>query len=707
MSIDGSCQSPYAISLYQYRKNTTDRLLFIVSDDLTTMSHKDDIRESQGENLEKEVNVNLIQPIMPDEEMARVQDGVQAVSLSEPDNQADGSNSRNFVHKEEGLRKAEINAEDMALNQNINSPKASAAGNNDLPEVNNSLTMYRMQSLLSQSTGQERELPKSNSESSAAPRAEIPGNVLHDVPQLYLEKQQQPPIETGNINKKGFATSNAPPHNTPIDHSKSNKGSQNTSLSSGSANSNPNSTSNVPSNKDSLIFQQSGITLNNLHMNPLGKNAQISSLSRTSSQQSLQRQESYLSFRVSDKSQGAGTKSNLSLSNANNGSIRERSKETSLATSRSTSSNQFDKLDSKQSSRGNEVKVGKEAEKTGGNTSLLSQQAKNKNKPHLNDQEYQEVDLSKLDLSSYLSSQESEPETRTQQKLWLQRENVATLNDSEEMDNGNTAHIVNQTSRFQYEQLSREFLQIRRYKNPVMDSLKRLDRDGLSNKKVDIDSKSNKEINSAATSLAKSAKQQYIPASVSKSLDFRSKEASLTEDEHLQVNLDEINETLADIWKQNCINFKEMNLMKKKHYEQQKMQQQQQQQQQHHHQHPHANHFQQQHVHQNYPVQNSDQYNGALLSSRYGYQPNNGSSQLANIFARGNRASVGQTAMRASSSGLNKVGNTNPQHGNGINKFHPTTRAQQQQQYRQEQMYQQMQQQNQDLNQQQQQQRQG
>lgn len=89
-------------------------------------------------------------------------------------------------------------------------------------------------------------------------------------------------------------------------------------------------------------------------------------------------------------------------------------------------------------------------------------------------QDNSQSEILNLDLSSYLSSQEPEIESRTQQKLWLQRENVATLNDFEEGTSQTPSQIVNQTSRFQYEQLSREFLHIRRHTNPMLGSLQRV-----------------------------------------------------------------------------------------------------------------------------------------------------------------------------------------------------------------------------------------
>ncbi|KAH3670990.1 hypothetical protein OGAPHI_000701 [Ogataea philodendri] len=71
-------------------------------------------------------------------------------------------------------------------------------------------------------------------------------------------------------------------------------------------------------------------------------------------------------------------------------------------------------------------------------------------------------------------------ETRTQQKLWLQRENVNSLVD---MADSNNAFVSNVT-RLEFEQLSREFLTIRRYNNPIVGSLARVNQKSLAVKKV-------------------------------------------------------------------------------------------------------------------------------------------------------------------------------------------------------------------------------
>ncbi|KAG7797661.1 hypothetical protein KL929_002504 [Ogataea haglerorum] len=74
----------------------------------------------------------------------------------------------------------------------------------------------------------------------------------------------------------------------------------------------------------------------------------------------------------------------------------------------------------------------------------------------------------------------SSVQTRTQQKLWLQRENLHSLAD---MADSNNVFASNAT-RLAFEQLSREFLSIRRYSNPAIKSLARLSSSSLKVKKT-------------------------------------------------------------------------------------------------------------------------------------------------------------------------------------------------------------------------------
>lgn len=258
------------------------------------------------------------QSIPPDEEMARVRDGIQSLAIGETDTQRNKSQVE-VPNNEEGDRGGtQVNAEDMALNQQMVTHRGASTGN-DIPEVNNSLTMYRMQSLLSQSTGQEREMPHSTSASQDG-LEKVPQGGL----QNSLEQSEHPAVES-HVALDGLPTEPKAPHATPTSEMHSNGSSQNTSLESASS-------SNLHSTKDSLIFQQSGLTLNNMIAPPSAKNLNLSqphpgNMSRTASQQSLQRQESYLSFRAPDKWQSISKMSNIAMSSMNNEALKAKSKE--------------------------------------------------------------------------------------------------------------------------------------------------------------------------------------------------------------------------------------------------------------------------------------------------------------------------------------------------------------------------------------------
>ncbi|ESW97781.1 hypothetical protein KL918_003160 [Ogataea parapolymorpha] len=71
-------------------------------------------------------------------------------------------------------------------------------------------------------------------------------------------------------------------------------------------------------------------------------------------------------------------------------------------------------------------------------------------------------------------------QTRTQQKLWLQRENLHSLADMADSNNVFASNVT----RLAFEQLSREFLSIRRYSNPTIKSLARLNTSSLKVKKT-------------------------------------------------------------------------------------------------------------------------------------------------------------------------------------------------------------------------------
>ncbi|QPG73678.1 hypothetical protein FOA43_000991 [Brettanomyces nanus] len=74
-------------------------------------------------------------------------------------------------------------------------------------------------------------------------------------------------------------------------------------------------------------------------------------------------------------------------------------------------------------------------------------------------------------FNSYLSTAQPKLETRTQQRLWLQRENLNSLVDLSDSNNPFTTNLT----RMEYEKLSREYLNIRRFRNPVFKSIVKID----------------------------------------------------------------------------------------------------------------------------------------------------------------------------------------------------------------------------------------
>lgn len=84
-----------------------------------------------------------------------------------------------------------------------------------------------------------------------------------------------------------------------------------------------------------------------------------------------------------------------------------------------------------------------------------------------NDDDDNDNDSFTNNFNSYLTTQQPKLETRTQQKLWLQRENISSLVDIADSNNA----FVNNITRMEYERLSREFLNIRRFTNPMLKSL--------------------------------------------------------------------------------------------------------------------------------------------------------------------------------------------------------------------------------------------
>lgn len=77
-----------------------------------------------------------------------------------------------------------------------------------------------------------------------------------------------------------------------------------------------------------------------------------------------------------------------------------------------------------------------------------------------------------MDFSSFLNSSQPQASNRTQQKLWLQRETIASQNDSSMAVN---SPISNISTRFKYEEVARSYMHIRRTGNPITESLKRVE----------------------------------------------------------------------------------------------------------------------------------------------------------------------------------------------------------------------------------------
>lgn len=526
--------------------------------------------------------------------------------------------------------------------------KPNDADNISFKEVDNSLNMYRMNTLLSQSTGQERDLSQTSKNTGHAQDSNKNVNFQNEAERKPLTdfqpKGDLPYTAVKNDNEetplkiRNYSST----HITP-DSSKSGISAQ--------------------TNQDSLIFQQSAFTLYNLNTQPSLKNlpdAQINpsnsvnqfNMNRTVSQQSLQRQESYLSFKATDN---FPNRSQLSMMNQgsnstiNNKVVTENpdhsfSKIERPAVSKANSIGQNESRHPKQHGASNSTLQ----------PSLLSQQAKEQQESKKSDQS----DILNIDLSSYLSTQEPEIETRTQQKLWLQRENVATLNDSEEVNNQTSSHIVNQLSRFQYEKLSREFLHIRRNTNPMLESLQRTHEIPVSKRRLSIDTRALEAPGGVTSrSFGKSIKKNS--ASVSnhaKSITTRlNLNESKTEETTYMGNLESLNQMVSTLWKQNCVGFEEQKPIIKQ------------------------------------PMNATSDDKGPSLSARYGYQPTGSNAALPSAFARGNHVTFGQKPQNGPFYSNNgHFGNMN---GNS-SQYQPTTRAQQQQEHhRLQQLYKQQQQQ--------------
>ncbi|VEU22547.1 DEKNAAC103325 [Brettanomyces naardenensis] len=74
-------------------------------------------------------------------------------------------------------------------------------------------------------------------------------------------------------------------------------------------------------------------------------------------------------------------------------------------------------------------------------------------------------------FNSYLATNQPKSDSRTQQRLWLQRENINSLVDLSDSNNPFTTNVT----RLEYEKLSREYLSIRRFSSPVVKSLTKVE----------------------------------------------------------------------------------------------------------------------------------------------------------------------------------------------------------------------------------------
>lgn len=78
------------------------------------------------------------------------------------------------------------------------------------------------------------------------------------------------------------------------------------------------------------------------------------------------------------------------------------------------------------------------------------------------------ISITPTNFNQFLKSNTSNIETRTQQKLWLQRENSLLDITGSNSNNANNPQI-----RREFERISREFLNVKRFSNPVSDGVKR------------------------------------------------------------------------------------------------------------------------------------------------------------------------------------------------------------------------------------------
>lgn len=202
------------------------------------------------------------------------------------------------------------------------------------------------------------------------------------------------------------------------------------------------------SSSSSMIFQQSGVNLNMQRsmMTPLTMTKTNSATNQ--SQPTIERQSSYLSFKAPDRSSRANTQQSGFY--------------------------QHSRLSSQAIQSATPIGTPMSHENLSG--SMLEQTPPLPVAASVGNPE------DDMDFSSFLNSSQPQTSSRTQQKLWLQRETIASLNDPSH--HISESPISNISTRFKYEEVARSYMHIRRTGNPIVDSLKRLDKLGANRFKV-------------------------------------------------------------------------------------------------------------------------------------------------------------------------------------------------------------------------------
>lgn len=219
------------------------------------------------------------------------------------------------------------------------------------------------------------------------------------------------------------------------------------------------------SNSSSMIFQHSGINLNSGNSNNGHSRAQLAmsgftplTLTKTNSQHHIERQSSYLSFQASDRSKLAAYQQNQQLQ-------QQQQPQQSLQM-----------FNSRMSSHTPSSRTPASANTLDGSSPKIPAPTAQLQQP--DEHPFVGNPDDDMDFSAFLTSSQPQTANRTQQKLWLQRENVVSINDSE-TSIGNDSIISNISTRFKYEEVARSYMHVRRTGNPIVDSLKRVERTSI------------------------------------------------------------------------------------------------------------------------------------------------------------------------------------------------------------------------------------